>query len=424
MSAEQPNRIRRVGGSGGGPSGWSHRNKVLAVIVVAALLLGGGIYFSLSSFFRSGAATVTDAQINRLDVNTSTLCTALARAGKPCPVSSLAAGLPRADEDAYRACIAETKVYPGLAARCQNPSAPPTTAPPSSAPPTTTPPTTTPTTTPPTTAPPAGYPNASNTGVPAGTTLTNYPGPWTITTANTALSGLNFTGSNRLVIRAPGVTIKNSKFTNNVDNGFLVSMDDSYPTASLTISDSEFVGAGANMDYDQMAIRGSGWSLLRVNAHNLENIGGDDGNNTIKDSYFHNWPTDNPNCDHLDGLQSLGSVDNVTIQHNSLIMDATSCIAAPIQMGTEYGYAGHNVLIDNNLLGGGAHVIYCGDGAQTNTGATVTNSNVRVTNNRFTKQIFPNYGQYSVSDHCATGSGTTWTGNVDADSGATVPPNG
>jgi hypothetical protein len=53
------------------------------------------------------------------------------------------------------------------------------------------------------------YPDATCTGVPAGTTLTNYIGSTTITTAGTVIDSKIINSC--VVVNAPGVVIKNSK---------------------------------------------------------------------------------------------------------------------------------------------------------------------------------------------------------------------
>ena len=58
--------------------------------------------------------------------------------------------------------------------------------------------------------PPSKFPNATNTGVPAGTALKVYTGPSTITTNGAVLSGYIFTSP--LTIMANNVTIENSYF--------------------------------------------------------------------------------------------------------------------------------------------------------------------------------------------------------------------
>ena len=55
-----------------------------------------------------------------------------------------------------------------------------------------------------------GFPDASNTGVPAGTTLTAYSGPSTISKPGTVISGKTI-GCVR--VSAPGVVIRNSKIS-------------------------------------------------------------------------------------------------------------------------------------------------------------------------------------------------------------------
>src|SRR4051794_9819783 len=57
-----------------------------------------------------------------------------------------------------------------------------------------------------------GMPNATNTGVPAGTTLTAYTGPMTITTPGTVIEGLIING--QLAVNAANVTIKDCLIQN------------------------------------------------------------------------------------------------------------------------------------------------------------------------------------------------------------------
>src|SRR5659263_245731 len=66
---------------------------------------------------------------------------------------------------------------------------------------------------------PAGRPGASNTGVPAGTTLTPS-GELRITTANQVIDGLDITGP--VTVEAPGVVIENSRIHGDDVYGVLV----------------------------------------------------------------------------------------------------------------------------------------------------------------------------------------------------------
>ena len=86
------------------------------------------------------------------------------------------------------------------------------------------------------------WPDASTTGVPAGTVLTNYTGPCTITAANTIID--RKTVNCGLTIRASNVQITKSKINGSV------TIDDEDAPYSFTITDTEVdagpVNASAN----------------------------------------------------------------------------------------------------------------------------------------------------------------------------------
>src|SRR4029453_16253456 len=88
---------------------------------------------------------------------------------------------------------------------------------------------------------PAGFPNATNTGVPAGTALTAYTGPKTVTTDGTVIDGKVITGS--LIVHADNVVIKNCKIT--FDSWWGIQADGA---KNIIIQDCTFVGPGFNAD--------------------------------------------------------------------------------------------------------------------------------------------------------------------------------
>lgn len=283
--------------------------------------------------------------------------------------------------------------------------APPTT--PTTAPPTT--PTTTPTsppTTPPTTGPaqfpPANYPNSSNTGVPAGTTLTAYTGPATVP-GGTTIDGKDITKC--LTIGGNGVVIKNSKV--HASCSYVIDSIGNTGTA-LQITDSEVYCDPASDG--QTAIGEENVSLLRVNIHGCEN--GLDVNTkfTVVDSYIHDLAQ--TAAAHTDGAQVWAGATALTFQHNTIFGsgpngDGTSSIILP------HAPAGgaSNVTIDGNLFGGGAYSLYCvQDGAGTN---------VKVTNNKFTTHWEAKGGAYGPWVECADEA--VVTGNTWLETGQPVP---
>jgi hypothetical protein len=76
------------------------------------------------------------------------------------------------------------------------------------------------------------FPDASNTGVPAGIVLTDYVGPTTVTQAGTVIDAKTIRG--KLVIATDNVTIKRSKVLGTIDSD--------RPGSHVTILDSEIDG--------------------------------------------------------------------------------------------------------------------------------------------------------------------------------------
>lgn len=240
---------------------------------------------------------------------------------------------------------------------------------------------------PPTPAPPTGFPGASNTGVPAGTTLSPYTGPSNITTADTVIDGKSI---GCIQVSAPGVVIRNSRITCNDDWGVFANGMSGTP---LLVEDSEIdcqnsnaTGAGsANM------------TLTRVNIHSCENGLHVNHDITVEDSYIHDLYIGGGA--HADGMQFGQASNNVTIRHNTIF-----------SMGESGGFGtsalimdlpGHsNFLIENNLFGGGGFTVYCVDPG--------SGTSWIIRNNAFTTRFSPTGGEYGFAIRC---SDETQSGN-------------
>jgi hypothetical protein len=295
------------------------------------------------------------------------------------------------------------------------PSPTPTATPTATATPSPTP-TATPTPSPtptPTPTPAPSFPDASTTGVPTGTTLTAYTGPSTITTAGTVIDSKTV---GCITVNASNVTIRNSRIS--CAGGYVVYRPDGpAPAAPLLIQDSSIDCKNTN----GTAIGEAYVTLRRVDISGCEN--GLDVNQgiDIQDSYLHDLF--NSAAAHTDGLQmacghytgsgsacgasgyAAGS-RNVTIAHNTIYG-----VAADGSLGTSAIISNRggdtNILIQNNLLAGGAFTLYCEQGA--------TGSNYRVLDNHFSTRFASNVGAFGPSTDCA---GETWSGNVIHETGA------
>jgi hypothetical protein len=128
------------------------------------------------------------------------------------------------------------------------------------------------------------FPNGSNTGVPAGTTLTNYTGSCTISTPNTTIDSKT--------INCEPLLINKSQI-----NGQVAVNSDSYPNPySFTISDSRVIQPSDRISIhsdDPFGIGKSNFVATRVHV-----TGGIRGvwceyNCTLRDSYVHGQAIDN-----------------------------------------------------------------------------------------------------------------------------------
>lgn len=262
------------------------------------------------------------------------------------------------------------------------------------------------------------WPGVNNTGVPAGTTLTTYTGPCTITANNTVIDAKTINCD--LIIQAANVTITKSRFVNGS-----VSTDENSSGYSFTISDSE-VNIGNRA--------GTGIGAVNFTATRVEVTGGNRSMHcwhdcTITDSYVHGQFTDPSGTYHESGIR-MGQ--SLTLRHNTVACDAPD---VPPDGGcsadlTGYGDFGpvQNNTIDKNLFvastGG-----YCTYGGSSSGKSYSSQTNhIVFTNNVWQRGSNPNdhggytcayYGSNTAFDSAATGN--VWTGNK-YDDGSTVAP--
>ena len=270
----------------------------------------------------------------------------------------------------------------------------------------------TPTPTPTPTPPPSTFPGAGNTGVPAGTVLTAYTGPATVSTANTVIDSKTITKC--LTVTANGVVIRNSLIRVG-GCGYTVYVQDkgTVRATPLTILDSEIDCRNTS----STAIGEADVTVRRTNIHGCENGFDINRNVTVEDSYIHDLY--NTAASHSDGIQLAsghlvgGTVVNgssdVTITHNTIFgVGVDGSLGTSAIISNRGGDT--NILIDSNLLAGGAYTLYCEqNGAK--------GVNYRVTGNHFSKRFSPNYGAYGPSDSCAD---ETQSGNVDDTTGLPI----
>ena len=235
-----------------------------------------------------------------------------------------------------------------------------------------------------------GYPHAGNTG-PTGT-LQVVNQSVTIT-----VSGVYADREIRgcLEVRAPNVTVRNVKVVGTCITGNVRT----YAAGSQFLDMEVDCRDGSNSHGFNNGSGGNA-TIRRADIHDCENGLNVPGNTDIADSWIHNL-YDGGDA-HTDGAQFNQGASNIRFVHNTI--DARGNTTSAIIMWDEGNPQNSNVLIDGNLMAGGAYTLYCARQGPVN--------NVVITNNRFGPYTFGH------SNTCNGNRVTAWSNNVEDATGA------
>ncbi len=271
-----------------------------------------------------------------------------------------------------------------------------------------------------------GYPDATSTGVPAGTTLTAVPAQatsgtgWTwnaatqcaeVTVPGVTVTGLDITGC--LDVTASNVTVTKDEVTSDGGN-FAVSLRH---TTGVTIENSALGGADTAAGRVSEAIDdvyGDSAGMI-ITGNNIADFKTAIQVTTgqITGNYIHS-----PGFvagDHTNGILDIGTTQPLTITRNTILNSLGQTDAISLD-ATGSGQTISDKTITGNLIGGGSYAIYGG----TTNGNTITD--ITITGNDFSQATYPKSGQYGpVAYFTTAGTGNTWTNNTWDTTGATVP---
>ena len=190
-------------------------------------------------------------------------------------------------------------------------------------------------------------------------------------------TGLHFTGA--VAIMASDVTLSNCLVTNvNADYWGIVTRG---RLSNIVIENCEIAGAGLSGKLGAYGVYIYDDCEVTIRACNIHDCGSSvaitDGRITIKDCYFHDFNSGDGT--HYNGIQFNGSGSPniaLNIQHNYIHNQRTwtDCIMIDNQFGPV-----SNVVINNNILIGGAYTLYVDGNFNTNpiTNVVITNNYVR-----------------------------------------------
>ncbi|HEY5989371.1 MAG TPA: right-handed parallel beta-helix repeat-containing protein [Streptosporangiaceae bacterium] len=269
-----------------------------------------------------------------------------------------------------------------------------------------------------------GYPDATNTGVLAGTTLKRVPSQvsrgrgWhydprgfvEVNGDGAVLRGLYI--RRNLDITASNVTINNVKVVNSGQSSFGISLRH---TRNVTIQNSTISGLNADSGRLMVGVKDvygdASGTVVKNNDIYFTSTGVQLSAGLIQDNYIHD-PGLIPG-DHVNGTTSNGGTNPLTIQHNTIFNNLHQCDA--ISLFQDFGPQG-NRLITDNLLAGGGYTIYAGGRA----GAPPP-FNIVITNNKISNLYFATGGYYGPVAYWVSGNGNVWSGNTWDATGLTTP---
>ncbi len=267
-----------------------------------------------------------------------------------------------------------------------------------------------------------GYPDATNTGVPAGTVLRKVPeqvrqgrgwawdprGWVAITGKGTVFDGFDVAGT--VDVRADGVVVRNSRIRQTGESfGVAVRHAD-----DVTVENCDILAPDAGARRLMVGVKdvygdARGLRVLRNDIkHTATGIQMRTG--LVEGNFVHTMGL--VDGDHVNGFTDNGGVTApLVIRRNTFFNQHGQTDA--ISLFQDFG-AVANRIIDDNLVAGGGYAVYAGAGPR-------PTSNIKVTNNRFARLYFSASGRWGpITAFESSGRGNVFSGNVWDDTGAPI----
>jgi len=254
----------------------------------------------------------------------------------------------------------------------------------------------------PTTAPP-----------PPGTGCTAQRGNLVVSAAGTVIDGRCITDGS-LICNAANVTLRNSKITIHSGWGIVANGGCTGLRVDRVEIDCNHVPGTSGFAQDFGRV-GQNIELRHLDVHGCENGVFIDNGVKLYDSFIHDPLNDGLSDAHSDGVQLWAGASDVVVQGNTIDYRGNttsafmSCCAKP---DPNYGFS-DNVLVADNLLGGGAATMYLPNINGGPRGQVY--DNVRFVNNRFMQNAFAFFYCTGITREM-----TEWRGNVVNETGAPV----
>ncbi len=252
-----------------------------------------------------------------------------------------------------------------------------------------------------------GYPDATNTGVPAGASLSAQTGDIHVKSAGTTIQNLALDGT--IYVEAPNTTIRDTEVTvNGTQSGCKSPCGGKgiwiKPGVSGTVIEGVTCHGGAptGENVTEFCIQSNDAStrVERVHFYNCTTCMAGPG--TWSDSFVDQTGASIPQ-EHYEDIYYGGGAGQVTVHHDTMLnpQGQTAVVFLSVDFGNQT-----EVTITDNLMAGGGYMVY--GGGSGNGGQVI--GPVSITGNRFSRKYYPNGGYYGVDAYMKPAV-TKWSGN-------------
>ena len=252
-----------------------------------------------------------------------------------------------------------------------------------------------------------GYPDSTNTGVPAGTTLKSQTNNITVSTPGTTIKDIALEGSisveaNNTTIEDTDVTVNGTQTCGESCGGRGIWIKPGV-TGTLIQNVACHGGALSGVNVTQYCIMSndSATTIKQLHAYNCTECLA--GPMNLSNSFINESDATIPQ-EHYEDIYYGGGGGPLIVNHNTMLnqQGQTAVVFASVDFGNQT-----TLTITNNLMAGGGYMIY---GGGSGSGGKVVGP-VTITGNRFSREFYPNGGYYGVASYMNEAV-TAWSGNV------------
>ncbi|HEX4115478.1 MAG TPA: hypothetical protein VHY18_06350 [Solirubrobacteraceae bacterium] len=252
-----------------------------------------------------------------------------------------------------------------------------------------------------------GYPDSTNTGVPAGTTLKSQTSNITVTTPGTTIKDVALEGSisveaNNTTIEDTDVTVDGTQTCGESCGGRGIWIKPGV-TGTLIQNVACHGGALSGVNVTQYCVMSndSATTIKQLYAYNCTECLA--GPMNLSNSFINESDATIPQ-EHYEDIYYGGGGGPLIVNHNTMLnqQGQTAVVFASVDFGNQT-----TLTITNNLMAGGGYMIY---GGGSGSGGKVVGP-VTISGNRFSREFYPNGGYYGVASYMNEAV-TTWSGNV------------